>query len=233
MKKVVFLISGMLMLGLTGCMKSGENIQYYQYIAAIVEWSPEFGFELQTSVGRIISTKVQNATDLLSGEAVVAFFYVNFDQQPSTEYTMAYDMEYYPITLTSPHPTSGGESVTGDFVTPIEGMYIQDMFVCDRYKPVIFIAFAHTAPTNQEFIYEMTYDPNENTDAVYLRAKKKGQGTKAEANIAYLYAFDMTYYLMTLKDSGKDIKLNLYYKTGEFDGKDVYSPWNENPLPLE
>ena len=237
MKKLVFPFLGILMLGLSGCMdKSGENIECFQDM--LIPTIVEFGFtgkpEIITPLGRFVAPELQNAlfTEIDDGDALLTYFCINYDQQISTDYTMASNLQWVKIKKISPYATYGGESLADDFITPIEELAVYSVIQYNNYQIVMFLTFAHRAASDQEFDYQMTYDPNNNSNRLYIRAKKRNQSTKTDTNIVFLCAFDMTSYLMTLRGSEKEISFNLYYKTGEEDGDDVYKEWSENPVRI-
>ena len=233
MKRIVFPFLGILMLGLFSCMDTGgDNISSYSFVPAIVE---EFDFNtfqpaLFTPLGKIIVPDLHNAQNptLYEGDAVLANFNINQDQQLSNEYTIASDVQCIKINQVRAYSTSGGESESDNFNFKINGINTGIVFFCDNYRAFIFIEFTHEAPSDQEFDYEMTYDPYENTNIAYIRAKKNGQGTKNNsALINYLYAFNITDYLIKLRGSEKRVTFKLKYKIGEEEGKDVYGEYDK------
>ena len=242
MKKLVFPFLGVLMLGLSGCMDKSGNMQDFSYIPAIV--GLDFSTtqpELITSVGdKLLAPTLPLFSELHEGDAILTFFTIYYDQQPSTDYIIVSDLNWVNVTKKSSQPTPEGASTTGDFDTPIESMEVFDVITYDGgYRTVMFLVFQHlSVPNDQEFEYEMTYDFNYNSSetddlpVIYIRAKKKGESSKATANVAYFYAFDMSNFISKHSGSEKEISFNLYYKTGEEDEDDVYKEWSENPVRI-
>ena len=235
MKKIISPFLGIVMLGLTNCIDpGGDNITSYSTVPAIVEEFDIATFQpaLFTSLGKVIAPELQKAltSELYDGAAVLANFEINADHQPSTEYTIASNVQWIKIDQVRAYSTNGGESMSGTFDVKIERINDVVLVFCE-YNTFIFIVFAHEAPADQKFIYEMTYDASENTDIVYIRAKNNGQGTKANTTFTCLYAFDITDYLMALRQGEKRVTFKLKYKTGEEEGKDVYREYDQ-PIVL-
>jgi len=235
MKKVVFPFLSILMLGLSGCLdKGGDNYSSYSSVPAIVQIDyTTLQPVLITSLGKFIAPELQSAlyTDLNEGDAILTNFSIYDNLQTSDENIIVSNVLWVKIGQTSPRSTSGGGSSSDNFDLQnggmkIEGMDIYDIIQYDYNKTVMFLVFTHTTFSDQKFDYEMTYDYNENTD-IYIRAKKNGTASQVTATFSYLYAFDMSSYLMTLSQGGKKVSFNLKYKTGEEDGKDVYGEYEK------
>jgi len=203
MKRIVFPFLVMVILGLSSCMKPGDNIQNYQLLPAFVEFDLSLGFTLKTPLGTIVSPDIQKATDLDWGDAVITSFTVNFDQQASTEYTVAYNVEYAKAVRGSAVATSEGVSITGDFDLPIEMMGIYG-----GLENYLFFGFAHKGTIDADrFVYEMTYDVNE--PVLYIRAKKAESGAKNQ-----LCACSMSSFYTAHKNAENTVTFTIQYKTG-------------------
>ena len=214
MKKLVFPFLVMVMLGWTGCMKPGDNIQDFQYVVAFVEFDFELGLfqnVLKTASGTMASNEIQRA-DLYDGDALLAFFTVNFDQQVSDNYTLVYDFNYIKCSRGVAEATPGGASVAGDFDLPIGAI---DIF--GGLDNSLFFGFRHKDISDKDnFIYEMTYDVNE--PVVYLRAKKNATGSKNT-----VCAFNMYRFFSDHKNADNKVTFTIKYKTGVKDnGEDDY-----------
>ena len=217
MKKLVFPFIGILMFGLSGCMdKGGENIQPFDYIPAIVDHSL-FGDMLNTSLGPIRSQEISNATDLYYGDAILAFFTVNFDQQTSKEYTTVYNFDYIKVNYATAEQSTGGPG----FDLPIEDIDILG-WVDNKW----FFVFAHKEVSNNDFFfYQMVYDNDE--PIVYLRAKKPDTGIIKGVSAC---AFNMYPFFYKHKGDDNKVSFSIKYKTGvDGDGRDVYTSfYNEH-----
>ena len=220
------------MLGLSGCIKDGDNITNYSPMLAVVGSTYSMQPTIETDIGTILAPDLMEHfyVDLFEGDALIVTFSIDYDNQPSTEYRTASNLQYVKIGRSSPIPNSGSES--GDFSTPIEDL--GDIYLLGN---TLFFAFIHTAPGDQEFEYEMTYDREEDAaiPTIYLRAKKFGTGSIAEGTFPFLYAFDMRYFFMQYKDSENNVKFNIKYKTGvNGDGTDKYNDWDDgNPITIK
>ncbi len=230
LNNVIILSLFALIFGATSCMKKGENISSHLYIPAIVEYSFLQQPLLKTSLGTVLAPELSD--DLLKpSELLVTNFSVNYDNQPSSEYTTISNVQYVKVESSYPAATPGGESTTEDYTVPIEDMLYRDPVV-----NILFFGFIHTAPGDQKFVYEMTYDSEDTSDTptLYIRAKKDGEGTETKGAYLYFYAFDMTSYFSSHKTDATEIKFNIKYKTGVDDeGKDVYKSWTNNPFIWE
>ena len=231
MKKIVFPFLGIVMLGLSSCMKPGDNIICYTDLGMPAIVGDAF---IQIPPVPIIFTPsekpggepvvVPELMDKLfdefwGGEAIWSYFCINYDQPSSYDYPTAYDFQYSKIEMGSPQGTTGGASSSNDYNFPIDEIELQGFI-----KNVIFILFVHKAPIDQKFIYEMTFDKDVNQDdtkMLTLRAKKNGVGTKEEKKIGYMYAINLSN--LSYYNNGKTLKASFQYKTGvDEDGKDVY-----------
>jgi len=217
MKRLVFPFIGMLMFGLSGCFDNGgENIQDFRYIPSIVDYSL-FGDMLNTSLGPIRSAEISNATDLFYGDPILAFFSVNYDQQTSTEYTVAYNFDYVKVNSATAEQSTGGPG----FDLPIEEIDILG-WVDNRW----FFVFAHKEASNNDFFfYQMVYDNDE--PIVYLRAKKPDTGIIKGVSAC---AFNMYPFFYKHMDADKKVSFSIKYKIGvDSDGRDEYkSFYNES-----
>ena len=119
--------------------------------------------------------------------------------------------------------------MSDDYDVRIEDMDVYNVVFSDYYQTVLFLVFSIDASYTQEFDYEMTYDSEENTNTVYVRARKR----ESIDVFSYVCAFDMTSYLLALRGDEKNVKINLKFKTGEEDGKDIYKDWSKNPLEIK
>ena len=230
MKKIVFSLLCMLMLGFSSCIKDGDNVANFSMLA-VVGSLHSMQPTIVTPDGTILAPDLLEHLyiDLYEGDALLVSFSINYDNQPSTEYLTASNLQYEKIGKSSPIPISGSES--GEFSTPIE-----DLRYIYLVGNTLFFEFIHKAPGDQKFEYEMTYNREEDAEipTIYLRAKKIGTGSMAEGTILYLYAFDMRYLFMTYKDAENKVTFNIKYKTGvNEDGMDMYDDWADNPYKIE
>jgi hypothetical protein len=230
MKKTVFSLLGVLMLVFSGCMDKGGNSQYVERIVGIAGYSDLFQPAIITASETFLAPELQKPLldgDLYEGDALIASFNLDLDNQPSTEYYTASQLEYMKITTgSSIYPTPEGESMTDDFSAPIEALS-GFAFVGN----VMFFGFVHySVPQDQAFDYELTFpsDPVEDADypTIYLRAKESGTGTQSKTNIEFLYAFNMSSFFYTLqKDADNNVKFYIKYKGVDGEGNDVYKDW--------
>ena len=214
MKRFFFYFLGFIMFGMSGCVKPGDNIQEFPYIPAIVDLDFQFtfGLALRTPYGLIVSNEIRNAEDLWEGDAVVAFFTVNYDQQPSQDYTFAYDLNYAKGGRGSAIQTEEGKSGTGDF-----DLFIESMGLYGGFDNLLFLGFSHkNVGDNDRFIYEMTYDVNE--PVLYIRARKSESGSENP-----FCAFSMYSFYSDQKNAGHTSGFTIQYKSGVKDGEDDYT----------
>ena len=230
MKKLVFPLLGLLFLCMSGCMDTGDNIQSYEYVPAVVGYSNDFQPTLITSIGTFLAPELQSVlfTELYEGETILTSFYVNYDLPTSSEYYTAYNVLYGKVEKGWAYSTSEGQT-TGGYDVPIE-----DMALYGGVGNIWFFIFRHTAPSDQSFVYEMTYNSNKTDDVpiVYIRAKYDGQqASGTSTTVDYPYAFDMYYFFSTFKDAENRIKFKIKYKTGvDEDDNDQYSDYYDAQL---
>lgn len=216
MKKLVLPFLCVLMLCLSSCMKTGDNISNYQDIPAIVGISHEtFQPTIITSVGTFLAPELSNYlyTDLYEGDAIwIYYFSINFNQP-------AISGEYIADNIRMDKVDEGWvqESISDGFDVPI-----QNFWVADLVGNVMFCVFEHTAPADKKFKYEMTYESNE-TSELELCIGAKNDDTES-SGIAGTFAFNMSYFFMTNKNADNVVKFKIKYKTGVDDaGNDQYT----------
>ena len=220
MKKIVLSFISIVMLCLSGCFKTGDSIETLPPMAAFVSFDL-FQPVIITQYGTFFLPTLPD--DLTEGDAIWTQFQINYDQQqPSSKYYMASEFQYYKVGKSAPMETTGGMS-TNDFDFPIANVAPVDR-VKYNWGDYLFFVFELSSSGDKEFIYEMTYDPNEK-EVVYLRAKESAStGTHS-----YLYAFDMSYYYTTLPGySDNKVSFNIMYQTGA----DENQPWSGNPCVI-
>jgi hypothetical protein len=215
MKKIIFLFCGLLMFGLSSCIKPGENTQD---IKAYGIFDNDIFIRIirTSSIGPIYAAELQSVTDLEIGDAVFVSFRINFDQQTSNDYWVVSDLQYEKLNLERAIPTTGGESTTGDFDLPIETLRI-----FDNVGYYFFFGFNHKGiGEGDKFLYEMTYngEKTEDTPELIIRARKSSEGSKYSE-----CAFNLSYFLWDNRGSDNTVKFSIKYKAGvDNDGKDDY-----------
>jgi hypothetical protein len=227
MKKLVFPILVVLMLGFSGCMKTGDNINNLELPAIVGVNYDTFQPTIITSVGTFLVPELSSVlyTELYEGDAIWAYFTVNYDQPTASGDYIAYDIYYGKVETGWTQSTAGGESTAGNFDIPIT-----DMWIADLIGNVMFFVFEQSAPKDQKMKYELTYDSSEISEPViFLRAKKDDtEGTETVASLQYPFAFNMYSFFMTYKDADNMVKFKIKYKTGvDDDGNDQYGDYNQ------
>ena len=208
-KRVIFSFLVTIMLSLSGCFESGENIQTFELVPAVVGYSSQlFQPTIITPFGTFIAPELQKDyfVELMEGDAILTSFYINYDQQSSTEYIVASNVLYSKVEKGWPQSTNEGQS-TGDYDVPIENMVLYG-----GIENIWFFVFRHTASSNQKFAYEMTYDSNVTDDipVVYIRARKDGQGgSENTTTFDFPYAFNMNYFFTAFKDASNKVKFKI------------------------
>ncbi|MDR1172310.1 MAG: hypothetical protein LBL24_07650 [Bacteroidales bacterium] len=236
MKKIVFPFLGVLMLVFSSCIDKGNNIQSFGQVAAVVGYSSSGLPVIQTYNDSFVVPELSDylLTDLNIGDPVLAYFDINFDNQPSTEYYTISNFEYVKVGKGYPEGTPEGKSRYDDFSEEVG-----DVFVIDMVHNILFLGIRLIVSESQTIEYELTFDPEEevkdNIPTLYLRVRKSGTGTESLYNLPY--AFDMSYassFLSPYRDaSTNQVKVNIKCKTGVNDeGEDEYKLGSYNPYTL-
>ncbi len=234
MKKIVFPFLCILMFTLSSCKNKGDDIQSYSWVPAIVGFDSEVTQQptLTTPYGTYVVPELQSVFlyYLNVGDAVITTYTINYDRQSSEEYTVAEVLDWIKINKDVLQGTLGGESNAGDFDAPI--LSVQPYV---RLGDVLFIFFNHSAPANQPFLYEMTYDYNEKSDipTMYFRAKEIELDNSPKYTYPNAAAFELGAFLRAHADSESKARINIKFKTGEEDEKDVYSEYVNNPVTFD
>ena len=231
MKKILFF--SILMLGFWGCKKDKvDDIEIFEDIPAIAKFN--FSLNLPTLITpseTLIAPQLltNNTYYLLEGESLLISYFINKDQQPYEDYTTLWgELLITSLKKEKSQATDGGNSKTGDFDVAIEK--IQPYAMIDN---IAFFYFSHTV-FGSYLVYEMTYDSDDASEipTVYFRAKESDMDTGIYPVEPFIYfcTFDLNDFLLERRKTEKTIKVNLKYKTGSEDGKDVYKDWDKNPL---
>ena len=238
MKRIVFPFLSAAMLLFSGCMDTGGNSQCFEYQPLIVGFSYEM-FQPTIIFGKnqYIAPDLQDKffSEIDEGDALIANFCIDYDQQPYAGYTTVYNLQYAKVETAWPQATTGGESNAGDFNYPIENVEILGI---NNY--VLFLGLIHQAPTDQKFTYEMTYDRSYNsedaaeTPAVYIRAKNVNDSSSSKTDLYVFYSFNLSSFLWYHKGSDNKVVFRIFYKTGVDDeGNDEYKEYllpNNEPI---
>jgi len=233
MKKIIFPILGMIMLGLSSC-NDGDNIKPYWDVPAIVGFNSELSQPtLITSEETFIAPMLQrhlSIGDISLGDALLTFFEVNFDQQSFPGHIEVSFLEAWHIDKTFPRQT-----ITSEDHTTIENIAGHDVIIFNnKNNIVLFFAFEHLTHENQMFEYIMTYDPDDIAEmeipTLYIRARKDGEGSGNVIDVRRrIHAFDMSEFYRISNKS----KINIKFKIGEDqDGDDIFRSWARNPFEL-
>ena len=240
MKRIIFSILGILIIGLTTCRKKvddGDHYSTYYGIAAIVGYDADLRSPmlLTSSLGTLIAPQLIDVFYyyLNNGDALLANFVINEDQQYSTEYIVLSDLKCELVDKETPQATDGGGFANFDFIAVIDSIAPYDMV-----NNVAFFVFCHTAPVLQQYKYEMTYDPEQavadDIPTVYFRAKEDGKDDVNKAGVFQrLCAFNLNDFVETYKNSKNELEINIRFFAGRVNGEDVYTDWKHNPLELK
>ena len=239
MKKPVIIINicflSILMLGFWGCKKDKEkedDIEVFFDVPAIAKY--DFSLEkptLITPFDILIAPQLltNNLFYELEGEPLLVTYLINNDQQPYKEHTTLWgELGVTQLKRETPKSTDGGESETGDYDVAI-----------DKIKPyamianIAFFRFSHSI-FGTYLLYEMTYDPEDTAEipTVFFRAKKSDTGIRPFEPFIFFCTFDLNDFLVERRKTEKKIKVNIKFKTGTEDGKDVYKNCDDNPVEL-
>jgi len=231
MKKLIFPILSMLMLGLASCKDGGDNIVSFWDIPAIVAYDHDINQPtLITSIGTLIAPGMIepiNEGKVFYGDAVLTSFEINYDEQPYPEQFVATLYFIAIIDKTWPQQTIGSDNYSS--IENIEGF--DRIIYNDENNIVLFFVFKQRAKEDQKFEYIMLYDSNDTSEipTVYIFASKIGEGSGEEGTFDYIYAFDMSYFYRSTQKQ----KINVKFKTGEDgEGNNLYGAWRNNPIEL-
>ena len=219
----------MTVLGISSCMKDGGNIQTYR-LPGIVEMDfTYFQPKIATLSGDVLVPELADHLNdiFFEGDAVLANFTIDYDNQPYPNAIVATELSLKKIDIGSPLPAIEGDNGSNESTISIK--YIE----IDRIGNFLFFNFGHSAPKDQTFDYEMTYNTDD-ISTIYIKAKIKKAGSESLSNILYLYAFNMSSYLRLLEpDSDKTVTFNIEVFDGvDEEGNNVYVNWSENPIRL-
>ena len=228
-----------LMNGLLSCRRDKEeNIQYY-YLPSMVGYDVNMDVvTLITPFGTFLAPQLNDhyIFALMDGDALWTHIIVNWDDQHTEDYTTVVDIGYIKLYKDIPQAVEGGKNTTDDFDAPIENVEPLALLFDNYFNNyVAFFVFTHTVHGSTRFAYEMTYDPEDESDipTIYFKAKEDDTGTLPIYAFEYYYAFDFKDFLLERENPDKLEKINIMFYTGTDMGEDVYKPWSGNPLELD
>ena len=214
-------------LGLTGCFKPKDNIQTFTDVAAIVGFNYELFPPQPTLIIlgiELLAPELYDIEGIYDGDAVVATFDVNYDDQPYLGYVLASNLRASKIDMAWATATEGGAS-TGGFNDVIGNMRLFDVieYGYENSNVVLFAEFLHEVPRDLHFDYEMTYDINDESEIMplYIRAKISGQSSLQPTQTVVKCAFDISYFIMHLRSSSK-IGFHIMFNVGNEDGEEKF-----------
>ena len=236
MKKIFFGFFCIVILCMSGCFKVEPTEDIFVFRApATVQLNSTMELVVSSKAGVYLAPELESklVTEIDIGDLIFTLFYVNFSKPQSLSgFYTAYDINWAKVYTRTPVATEDGVSETGDYDSPIK-----EIEVLDFWKNFLYFGLVHSAPKDQQFTYEMTYDINEtgNSPTVYIRAKKTGEEITGEIiNTAMFYAFDMTELGLKFKDLENKLNLNVKFKTGvNNDGDDVFKNFPYNPIFIQ
>ena len=237
MKKIFLTVLTVLLVVLSSCKKEIErdDIEIFYNIPALLGYDFELKHTtLITPSGTYLAPQLTNLfiNPLEDGDPFLTVYAINNDQEKFEGYTVLYEL--YDINILrkeSSQATEGGESAEEDFKAPIQDM-APYTFIKDSHfnHNVAFFYFIHAnnVSVSARFIYEMTYDPDEDSEipTVYFRAKQVDAGIPPYEPFVYFCTFELDEFLL---ERGK---INIMYKTGEENEKELFKEWEDNPLSL-
>ena len=239
MKKSVFLYLSILMLCVFSCNKDPDpDIQGY-YTTAIVGYNSNLRVvTLITPLGTFLAPQLNehHIFILNDGDALWTYIVVNWDEQPIEGQTVVEEVVYSLLEKVVPQEVVGGVDLTDYFDAPIEKIDPLVLLIDKSFNNyVAFFIFTHTVHGSTKYIYQMTYDPDEDSEiiTVYFKAKEHDTGVLPMYAFQYFYAFDLKDFLWERRDSENKVSINIMYYTGTDFGEDIYEPWSGNPIALD
>ena len=241
---IYFLLACFMHFLLAGCNNNDDFIVTMMEVPTIIGYDNDFKcVTLHTPMGIFMADVLNDLyiIDILPGDPLLSFFSVNYDKQQIQGYTSISHLDYaLRLIKELPQATEDGKS-TGedfeDFIDKIDFIAMVSDKTLNNY--VAFFKFTHNVHEDEEdvrFIYEMTYDPDEDSDipTVYIRAKKMSDTGAFQAIPAtFFYTFDLSNFLIERRDSDNKLKVNIKYAYSIENSEFFYQYWSGNPLELD
>lgn len=236
MNKVFLSLLCALSLGLSGCMKSSQNIQYFTDVPAVIAYDRVFGQPVlitvtETFMAPELREYFQYAI-LREGEAILAFFNLDMNQEPVQGYRTITDFDCYQVGITT--VVEEKEEVDKDDCLPIDEVQPFALIMHEKML-VMYVAFRQN--TNfRSYTYTMTYDAGDTDGVPTLSVRSKGTGEPYATPAEFLtpYVFEMYDYIMSLpRDAQNQVKVNLRYRKGvDNSGNEIWAYCADNPLSI-
>ena len=234
MKKIIISISAAAFFLLAGCVKPSDNIHSFRLVPAIYDFNATFEPVLITTGITLLAPEMRNAEGIVFGDAVIAFFDINYDQQPYANQTLVSNLQVAKIDTFFPIYSDGGATFSEDFEDLIEEMGIIGFIEDDWIGTYMFLEFIHMAPIDLAVEYEMTYDlgTEDRLPTLYIRSKISGESSLNPALYLNYAAFNLTGFISNLKNQERN-SFNILFNFGDDDGEEFFVPWTGNPFLLE
>ena len=235
MNKIIISFICILSLVLSGCMKTSENVHYYNDVPALVGYDRIIGQPVLITYAEVfvapeVGIELQYAT-LSEGEAILAYFSLDENQDPIEGYRTITDFNCVKLGISS--VMEAHEVIANDY-TPIDEIEAFGLIVHEK-KMVMYVAFSQNT-RYRSYEYEMTFDADEKTAIPTLSIRSKVKGQEYEESVGYLtpYVFDMYDYVMSQpKNSDNQVLVNLRYQTGvDGSGNEIWAYYASNPLSI-
>lgn len=232
MNKICFLLLCIVSLCLSSCMKSG-NVQHYYDVPAVVKMEPTIGQPVLITTKEVfVAPELREYFQyaiLQEGEAVLAAFSLDPDQEPIQGYRTVLEFDCFQVGITA---VAEEKDVDKTAFLPIQKIEPFALIVHEKIL-VMYVAFNHNT-TFRKYAYTITYEPDETAEIPMLsiRARAVGDEYPTASESLWPYVFEMYDYIQTLpKDAQNQVRINLRYKTGvDNDGNEVWTTYANNPL---
>lgn len=235
-------------IGLFSCNTfDGGNRQVVTSLAVVGYESKTFHTSISTPYGEFVAQELD--LKVSEGDCIYAQYTIDYDNQPSTEYTVATELQYQPI---GQNPVEvwwdidpeDPDALT-DYTVPLSKVEHE---ASPYYKGKFFIGMNFSLGTGQTPDYQLFCNPDEadekGTRTLYLQAKLSGAATSTPQEVSDIHAFDMNelFYrfsrdtTLNVSNNGevsfRYIRVNLKYFTGVKDGKRSYGNASEQPINI-
>jgi len=227
MKKTVFVFLYSLFLFLWGCDEPPANMEFYYNQPAIVTYSYNLQFMIETQAGTFFAPELAYLSEpLYEGDLLWTSFDVDLNNQPYSDRKTASNLYYKRIFSTNATPLFDGSTYYDD---PINLMLADVVII----RNLIFFWFSHDdVSVEQEYEYLMMYDEPEDgieVPTLYIRARKSNNPTSYGNGVITCYGFDLSRFLdvyLAQNPASNEVLFNVVYLNGISNGEDEYRQLN-------
>lgn len=229
MKKLLFvpILLVIVLFGFSACNDDDKSSVYYVWDEPAVVDSLENMPVIKTAYGTYYAPGLKD--DVEKGSHLWVSFILDQNKPKEGSFFTANNLRYKEIGTSEIQMISGELPGNEDlFTDSIDVSLLYNSYIGNH----LYFGFKQDAPEGQKFDYVLYCNTDSVFDGIptlYIKSKKSEPAAGSVKKVWTNYGFDMTDFLSS-EFGTKPVKFNIKYKIGTINGKDVYKPFDSNPI---